>query len=95
MLDHMPENMKEIAFEEFGSVDQWREYYIEAVSKEKVQKQYANYDGMREGYELAKFRLNLLNGMPFGVADEYWNDNAENIRSILDLCKQYETCGKR
>ena len=22
------------------------------------------YDGMREGYELAKFRLNLLNGMP-------------------------------
>lgn len=53
------------------------------------------YDGMREGYELAKFRLNLLNGMPFGAADEYWNDNAENIRSILDLCKQYETCGKR
>lgn len=95
MLDHMPENMKEIAFEEFGSVDQWREHYIEAVSKEKVQKQYANYDGMREGYELAKFRLNLLNGMPFGAADEYWNDNAENVRSILDLCKQYETCGKR
>lgn len=50
---------------------------------------------MREGYELAKFRLNLLNGMPFGAADEYWNDNAENVRSILDLCKQYETCGKR
>lgn len=53
------------------------------------------YDGMREGYELAKFRLNLLNGMPFGAADEYWDGNAENIRSILDLCKQYENCGKR
>ena len=41
MLEHMPENMKEIALKEFGSVDQWREHYIEAVSKEKVQKQYA------------------------------------------------------
>ena len=50
------------------------------------------YDGMREGYELAKFRLELLNGMPFGSADEYWDDNMEKIRSILDLCKQYETC---
>ena len=48
------------------------------------------FDGMREGYDLAKFRLDLLDGMPFGAADEYWNDNMENIRNILDLCKQYE-----
>lgn len=41
MLEHIPENMKEIALQKFGSVDQWREHYIEAVSKEKVQKQYA------------------------------------------------------
>lgn len=53
MLDHMPENMKEIALEEFGSVDQWREHYIEAVSKEKVQKQYAKmveWYGGKEAY---------------------------------------------
>lgn len=53
MLEHMPENMKEIALEEFGSVDQWREHYIEAVSKEKVQKQYAKmveWYGGKEAY---------------------------------------------
>ena len=32
----------------------------------------------------------LIDSMPFGAADEYWNDNMENIRSILDLCKRYE-----
>lgn len=53
MLDHMPENMKEIALEEFGSVDQWREHYIEAVRKEKIQKQYAKiveWYGGKEAY---------------------------------------------
>ena len=49
------------------------------------------YDGMREGYDLAKFRLNLLDGMPFGAADEYLDDNMEKIRKILKLCEQYET----
>ena len=50
------------------------------------------FDGMRAGYDLAKFRLELLDGMPFGAADKYTEDNMENIRSILDLCKQYEEC---
>lgn len=50
------------------------------------------FDGMREGYNLAKFRLDLLNLMPFAAADKYWNDNMENIRSILALCKEYEVC---
>ena len=48
------------------------------------------FDGMRTGYDLAKFRLELIDSMPFKGADQYWNDNMENIRSILDLCKQYE-----
>lgn len=50
------------------------------------------YDGMRKGYDLAKFRLELLDGMPFGVADKYWDDNMKKIRIVLDLCKQYEVC---
>lgn len=48
------------------------------------------YDGMRAGYDLAKFRLEMLDGMPLGSADKYWDDNGENIRMILDLCKQYD-----
>ena len=50
------------------------------------------FDGMRAGYDLAKFRLELLDGVPFESADEYWNDNMENIRGALDLCKKYEEC---
>ena len=50
------------------------------------------FDGMREGYNLAKFRLDLLNLMPFASADKYWNDNMENIRNVLSLCEQYEEC---
>lgn len=50
------------------------------------------YDGMRKGYDLAKLRLELLDGMPFGVADKYWDDNMKKIRIVLDLCKQYEVC---
>ena len=38
-----------------------------------------------------KFRVNLLDGMPFGAADEYLDDNMEKIRKILKLCEQYET----
>ena len=43
------------------------------------------FDGMRAGYDLAKFRLELLDGVPFDSADEYWNDNMENIRGALDF----------
>lgn len=50
------------------------------------------YDGMKEGYNLAKFRLELLNGVPPGVAEKYWDDNMENIRNVLSLCEQYEEC---
>ena len=47
---------------------------------------------MREGYELAKFRLELLDRMPFGAADDYLNKNMKDIRDILKLCEQYELC---
>lgn len=41
MLEHMPENIRQIAVEEFGSLEQWRKHYIEALSSEKMQKGYA------------------------------------------------------
>ena len=50
------------------------------------------FDGMRAGYDLAKFRLELLDGMPFDAADEYWGNNMEKIRNILNLCKQISPC---
>lgn len=53
------------------------------------------FDGMREGYELAKYRLELLNGMPFGAADDCLDKHMEDIRDILRLCEQYELCTEK
>ena len=41
MLEHMPEDIKNLSIEEFGSVEQWKEHYMEVVSSEKMQKNYA------------------------------------------------------
>lgn len=41
MLEHMPEKLKDTAIDEFGSVEEWKAHYIDAVSREQVQKQYA------------------------------------------------------
>lgn len=48
------------------------------------------YDGMREGYNLAKYRLELLDRMPLGAADKYFDKHMEEIRNILKLCEEYE-----
>ena len=41
MLEHMPENMRNIAIQEFGSIEQWKKHYMEVVSSEEMQKGYA------------------------------------------------------
>ena len=41
MLEHMPENMRNIAIKEFGSIEQWTKHYMEVVSSEEMQKGYA------------------------------------------------------
>ena len=41
MLEHMPENMRNIAIKEFGSIEQWKKHYMEVVSSEEMQKGYA------------------------------------------------------
>ena len=40
MLEYMPENMGNVAIKEFGSVEHWKEHYMEVVSSEKMQKGY-------------------------------------------------------
>ena len=53
MFEHMPENIRQIAIDEFGGVEQWRTHYIEALSSEKMQKNYAKiveWDGGKDAY---------------------------------------------
>ena len=41
MLEHMPENVKELSVKEFGSIEQWKEHYMQVMSREDMQKRYA------------------------------------------------------
>lgn len=41
MFDSMPEEMRQTAIGEFGSVEQWKKHYIQVVSSEDMQKCYA------------------------------------------------------
>lgn len=58
MFEHMPEDMRNIAIKEFGSIEQWKEHYLEVVSSEKMQKNYAKviewYGGKEEYLSVAQ-----------------------------------------
>lgn len=56
MLKNMPEELKATAVREFGSVEAWKEHCLDAVSSEKIQKQYAKvveWYGGKEAYKEA------------------------------------------
>lgn len=40
MVEHMPEEIKKTAIDEFGGLEQWKEHYIQTVSSEDMQKRY-------------------------------------------------------
>ena len=78
MLEHMPEDMKELSLREFGSIEQWKEHYMEVVSREEMQKNYAKvvewYGGKGEYLSVAK------NPVSKEVADSY----TKRIETILE-----------
>lgn len=78
MLEHMPEEMKKLSVSEFGSIEEWKKHYMEAVSSEKMQRGYAKvvqwYGGKEECLSVAK------NPVSKEVAESY----EKRIRHILD-----------
>lgn len=53
MITHMPEEMRELSVKEFGSIEAWKEHYIQVVSSEKMQSGYAKvveWYGGKEAY---------------------------------------------
>lgn len=55
MTDHMPNEMKKTAVDEFGGLEQWQEHYIKTVSSENMHKN-------------RPFRQRLLHGRSFFFA---------------------------
>lgn len=47
MVEHMPEEIKQKAIDEFGGLNQWHEHYIKAISSDEMQK---SYQKMMEWY---------------------------------------------
>lgn len=53
MFVHMPESIRDTAILEFGSEEEWKKHYVEAVSSKNVQEQYAKiveWYGGKEAY---------------------------------------------
>jgi L-rhamnose mutarotase len=78
MYEHMPENIRNIAIAEFGSVEKWREHYIEAVSSQKVQEQYAKMVEWYGGKD--EYILTVKNPVSKEISQSYQN----RIEHILE-----------
>lgn len=77
MSEHMPEDMRNIAIKEFGSVEQWKEHYMEAVSSEKMQKGYAKVVEWYGGKD------NFLSAAKNPISKEVAESYNKQIKEIL------------
>lgn len=80
MIEHMPENMKNLAVKEFGSVEEWKKHYIEVVSSEEMQNGYAKVVEWYGGKE--KF-LSVANSPISKEVAESYNKRIEGILQKL------------
>ncbi len=76
MFEHMPEDMRKLAIQDFGSAEQWKEHYIEVVSSEKMQKNYAK---VVEWYDSKDKFLSVANNPISKEVAECYNKRIETI----------------
>lgn len=86
MLEHMPENMRNIAIKEFGSIEQWKKHYMEVVSSEEMQKGYAKVVEWYGGKE--KFLSVARTPVSKEVAESY----NKRIEAILQKLIAKQNC---
>ncbi|MDE7177928.1 MAG: MerR family transcriptional regulator [Lachnospiraceae bacterium] len=80
MIEHMPEEIRQTAINEFGSVEQWKQHYLEATSSEKMQKNYAK---MVEWYGGKEAYLSVLKNPVSKEVAESYNKRIETILQKL------------
>lgn len=86
MLDHMPENIRTLAVKEFGSVAEWKKHYMEAVSSEKMQKNYAKVVGWYGGKE------NFLSAANHPVSTEVAESYNKRMEAVLQKLAAKRGC---
>ena len=88
MFDNMPDNMRELAVKEFGSVGEWKKHYMEVVSSEEMQKGYAKVVEWYGGKE--NFLSAANNPVSKEVAESY-NKRVEVVLQKLSAKKECDT----
>lgn len=86
MIEHMPEEIRQTAINEFGSVEQWRQHYLEITSSEKMQKNYAKVVEWYGGKE--EYLSVLKNPVSKEVAESY----NRRIEAILQKLNAKRDC---
>lgn len=86
MLDHMPENIRTLAVKEFGSVAEWKKHYMEAVSSEKMQKNYAKVVEWYGGKE------NFLSAANHPVSTEVAESYHKRMEAVLQKLAAKRGC---
>ncbi|MBD5487840.1 MAG: MerR family transcriptional regulator [Lachnospiraceae bacterium] len=86
MLEHMPEDMKDLAVKEFGSTEQWKQHYMEVVSSEKMQKNYAKVVEWYGGKD------NYLSAVKNPVSKEVAESYNKRLEAILEKLNGKRDC---
>lgn len=80
-IECMPEEIQQIAIEEFGGIEQWKKHYIDVVSSEDMQKKYAKvveWFGGKEAY-----LSSTKKPMSKEVAESYKKREAEILQKLI------------
>lgn len=86
MTEHMPEEIKQKAIDEFGGLEKWHEHYIKAVSGDDMQKRY------RKMLEWFGGKKNYLAAVKNPISKEVVASYQKRMEAILEKLAGKREC---
>ena len=86
MFDHMPENLRKISINEFGSEEEWKQHYIEVMLSRDMQERYAkviDWYGSKEAF------LSFVNNPISKETAECFNKRIDTVLRKLLARREY------
>lgn len=86
MFDYMPENLRKISINEFGSEEEWKQHYIEVMSSRDMQERYAkviDWYGSKEAF------LSFVNNPISKETAECFNKRIDTVLRKLLARREY------
>lgn len=81
-FEHMPEEIRQTAIDEFGGIEQWKKHYIDVVSSEDMQKKYAKAVEWFGGKE--DFLSSAKNPISKEVAESYKKREDVILKKLIE-----------